>query len=249
MRSRLWAASAAVAASLLAAAPSQAAEFTFIYTGAYSAADSLTPAAGGEDLLTKSTPFRLKARFDDSSLDLSSLLPGPLGIGWVAYRPITATFTIGGVDYGIAAFEDFAIALFDGTNIFRPGALAAGWIVEADLPPPIGDGPGTVGDWLGVDNGTFDSSDLRPLSFTNYRGAGFSSGPGCPRACTNKPLTLIGPGGVEWLLLQAAREEEFADGAVLQTARIVPAPLSLGLLATGLSLLAALRRTRARQTG
>lgn len=234
----------AAVAALLAAAPASAAEFTFVHTGAFSAADALTPAAGGDDRIGGQTDFRLTARLDDTSLNLVSLLPFPPFItqGWVAYRPFEATFTIGGVDYAIDPSVDFAVTIWDQTNFFFPGAYGAGWIVEADLPPPVGDGPGIIGDWLGATD-DFLVDGLVTTTFTGYRGAGFAGEPGCEvGACVQVPLALVGPGGESFLLQLVTRVEEFAQGAPLQTAVLIPAPGALALFGLGALALAARRR-------
>ena len=236
---------ALMATALVAAAPAGAGEFTLIYTGTLGAADALTPAGGGADLLTGETDFRLVADFDDSN-DLIEGLPLPPFVkqGFSAFRPTSFLFTIGGVEYAPGSGEDPAVAFFDPTNAIFPGFYGVGWIDEADLPPGVGDGPGIIGDWAGA-SPAFSADALVQTTLTGFRGAGFSSGPGCPMACTVVPFALTGPGGEDYLLQIAFRNEEAADGA-FQSAVLLPEPGVLALFGLGLAGWAVSRARRAR---
>lgn len=237
---------AAFAASV-AGAQANAAVLQFVYTGRLSAPDSLALASGGPDLVTGPTAFRLTARFDPQGPDIAP----PFLAGLAAFRPLSARFTIGGVLYTIdTAQSDFAIAFFDRDNMFGPrnsGRYAAGWIVEADVPPMpfgIGDGPGIVGDYLSA-SPDFTVDNIVPTTFTNFQGAGFAEGPGCgifPTMCNIVPLHLIGPDRLSYLLQLEGREDEAADGDFIQTAQIVPQPATLALFGLGAIGLARLRR-------
>lgn len=233
---------ATIFAALTIGSDATAAEFTFIYTGAHGAADTLAPLGGGADLLTGPTSFRIVARFDDS-VDLVDGLPLPPFIkqGFSAFRPSSILFTIGGVDYTAGAGEDPAIAIFDPSNGIFPGFYGAGWIDEADLPPGVGDGPGVLGDWFGTTSG-LTADNLVTTRFTGFRGAGFSSGPGCPRACTVVPFALTGPGGDQYLLTILGRNEDAGIGVTEQQALLLPAPGMLALLGLGVIALATRRR-------
>lgn len=234
------------ALAILAASSAHAREFSFVYTGTYGAADTLTPAGGGDDLLTGETPFRFAARFDDSSPDLIDGLPLPpfVKAGFSAYRPTYARLTIGGVEYRQGAGEDWAVAFFDRGNAIFPGFYGAGWIDEAGLPPGVGDGPGTVGDWAGS-SPAWSADALSPFTLTGFRGAGYSSGPGCPMACTSVPFALVGPDGTNYVFQIAFRNEEATDGA-FHSATLLPAPATLALFGLGAALAIARRRPTAR---
>lgn len=240
-RLRYWA--AACAAALLPSI-SAAAILELQYDGSFSANESLI-GSNGVDLITATTVFQVRARFDTASPDLS-IPPLP---GWVSYAPISATIVIGGVSYSIVGHTEDpvfgpTVNVFDRSNIFTPNFYGVGLFSN-----PIEDGAGFVADFDAA-NPEFSVDNLVPTEFVGYNGAGFLSGVGCfplgNPACTFQPWTLRDASGAEYALGFFSRQEEVRDGAPLATVRIVavPEPGTLGLLAAGLLGLVGLVRRR-----
>lgn len=241
-----------IAISLAAMLPAAAAAepFDLIYEGSFSAAETLIAEGGGADLITGTTPFRVVARFDTTSPDLS-IPPLP---GWASFAPIEASITIGGTRYSIVGHgEDplsgVTVNVFDRTNVFVPGLYGVGLFVN-----PIQDGAGFVADFSAADP-EFLVTDLTATVFQGYNGAGYLAGVGClppgAPACVAQPWSLRDAGGDTFGLGFARRTEEFVEGAPLARVRIVGIPEPGTLASFGLGAVALgggwhRRRSRAR---
>jgi hypothetical protein len=223
-----------IAAVAVLPVTASAVPFELVYEGSFSPAESLV-GSSGNDLITTTTPFIVRARFDTSSPDLS-IPPLP---GWVSYAPTSATIVIGGVSYSIVGYGADplfgpTVNVFDRTNVFNPNRYGVGFISN-----PLQDGAGFVADFSGA-NPDFVVTDLRSTQFVGYNGAGFLSGVGCfppgNPSCTFQPWTLRDATGATFQLGFANRQEEFAEGAPLARVQLnaIPEPGTLVLLMAGL---------------
>jgi hypothetical protein len=196
---------AAALAFGLSAALTQAARATefeltlsgvFNGTGATSPTETLTPTAGGANLLTTANePFTMKGIFNTAT---GTLLPPPStgfpSTGFVAYAPSSVTLTVGGTTYSVETFGEsvttgLSVAIFDQTQVFGTGHYAAGFIQN-----PIPDGAGIVGDFLTA-SPDYLVSNLVPTTYGSYFGVGFGSGicgggPGTGVDCATTPIPL-----------------------------------------------------------
>ena len=111
-----------------------------------------------------------------------------------------------------------------------------------------------MGDWVSA-SPTFSAANLVSTEFTDYVGVGYGSGPVDPSDPTGNthfivPIGMTDAQNQTWALTLGNFDEEFAQGAPLNTARItaVPEPGSLALLAglgiTGTGFLVSRRRAR-----
>ena len=243
---------ALAAASLCTAAT--AAPLELIYNGAFDVTDAFGLVAGDRFTpFAETTPFTLRATFDGAAPNLVGALPFS---GFVAIAPDRVTLDFNGTTYRVAGTAQnptagVAVALFDPSNVFFPGRYAAGVIAD-----PARDGAGIVGDWSQASPG-FSATNPVATEFLGYNGAGFSPGVGCaqgPGPCTVTPLELTDALGQRFGLVLSLRDEQFGEGAPLNTARVVaagpdapgtpgapaavPLPGTLALLAAGGALLA-----------
>ena len=110
----------------VAAASAQAVPYELVYTGTFNSTESLNLAsAANRTFFTGSTPFTIKAFFDDSSPNL--LPPGVPFLGFVAYVPTLATIQIGATTYSIETAATNAIFAACVRRVFwrrRPSAYA-----------------------------------------------------------------------------------------------------------------------------
>ena len=233
----------------VAAASVQAVPYELIYTGTFNTTESLNrSSAASRTFFTASTPFTIKAFFDDSSPNV--LPPGFPFLGFHAYVPTSATIQIGGVTYNIdtAATNPSAgvtVSIFDRNQIFNPGRYGVGLIANV-----LGDGAGIVGDFASA-SPAFTVNALTPVTFTDYYGVGHGSGPcisGNPPACPHldTPWVLRDSSNVAWNLTLGNYDEDYPalhPGSAattvgpLNTAVIiaVPEPATIGLMLAGLA--------------
>lgn len=231
---------------LLAAISAQATPFELVYTGTFNTTEALTPESESTPVyFTSTTPFTVRALFDDSSPNLAPTFGGPFD-GFRAYAPSLATIEILGKVYNITTITENAtagvsVAIFD-QNSFFPGRYGIGLIAD-----PFGDGAGFVGDFASA-SPDFLVSALTPTVFTEYYGVGHGSGvcesgvpPACPHVVT--PWILRDAGNAVYNLTWGNYEEDYpvphTDGATvgqLNSAVIsaVPEPASIALLLCGL---------------
>ena len=215
--------------------PAQANQFDLIYTGAFSAADSLALQGGSNQSFSAGTPFTAIARFDDSSPNIAA----PVGIsGFVAYSPLSATLTVNGQTYNLTTYNQnptsgVTVSIFDNTTPFGITPTGNHYGVGL-LANPLEDGAGFIGDW-GSAAPNFSAAHLTPTEFTDYFGVGYGAGPGAMNANpTIVPIPLTDSLGQNWALTLGNYDEEAAVSP-LNTARIiaaVPEPGSFALLAS-----------------
>jgi hypothetical protein len=236
------------AVSAFSAQPVEASPFVLIYTGTFNTQEALNPASAPTANFTATTPFTVRAMFDDSTPNLAPALPGPFA-GFRAYAPSLVTIEIAGVLFGIETnlsnpTAGVTVAIFD-QNSFEPGRYGVGLIAD-----PVADGAGFVGDFVSASpNFTVDA--LTPTTFTDYFGVGHSSGvcssgfpPACPHVVT--PFVLRDSNNVAWNLTLGNYAEDYpiahtADATVgaLNSAQIVAgAPVPVPEPATGAVMLA-----------
>ena len=238
-------------ACAVAAAAAQAMPYELVYTGTFDTTESLNLATAGTPVnFAASTPFTIRARFDDSTPNLAPPLPFPPFTGFRAYAPSSVTITIGATNYSVDSasvnlVNGVTVAIFDQAS-FDPGHYAVGLFVD-----PVNDGAGVVGDFLSA-SPNFTAAALTPTVFTDYFGVGHSSGvcvpgtgiaPDCTHVVT--PWTLRDGGGTAWNLTFANFEVDYPVahkvGAsvtpFLDMAQInaVPEPATTGLMLAGLA--------------
>ena len=210
------------------------------YSGVFSTDDALNlSSAPTATPFSSATPYTLVAVFDTTTTNLVGGLPFP---GFVAYSPVSAIMTIGGVSYTVDSFNanptgGIGISIFDASNIFNPGLYAVGFIQD-----PAADGSGVVGDFSSASPG-FSVNNLVSTTFGGYNGAGFSSGPNF--GAIVQPITLR-RAGQQFNLTLGNRDEEFALDAPLNTAVLeeIPEPAALTLGGSALALFAVCRLAR-----
>lgn len=244
---------------LLAAIGVRATPFELVYTGTFNTSEALNLAsAANPTYFTDSTPFTVRALFDDSTPNLAPTFGGPFN-GFRAYAPSVATIEILGQLYSVTSILDNAtagvsVAIFD-QNSFFPGRYGIGLIAD-----PFGDGAGFVGDFASA-SPNFVVSALTPTTFTEYYGVGHGSGvcqsgspPACPHVVT--PWILHDASNVAWNLSWGNYQEDYPEAHTpratvgpLNTAVItaVPEPASVSIVLSGLLALGATagRRRRA----
>lgn len=251
-----------LAGCAFAATGAQATTFELVYTGTFNSQEALNLAsASSPTYFAGSTPFTIRALFDDASPNLAPSFGGPFN-GFRAYAPSSATISIAGVSYGIEAATSnpaagVTVAIFD-RNSFTPGRYGIGLIAD-----PMGDGAGIVGDFVSA-SPNFTVSALTPTVFTDYFGVGHGSGvclsgtpPACPHAVT--PWVLRDSSNVAWSLSLGNYEEDYpaahTPGAAvgpLNTAQLLaasppvptPEPSTSALMLAGLAGLAYANRRR-----
>ena len=123
-RFHLLALTRTVAASALAAAAASAnaAPYELIYTGTFDTTESLTMASSPTPFAT-TTPFTIRAFFDDSTPNL--LPPIPVFSGFHAYAPSLATIEMAGTVYTIDPSNNVAVSwrrIAEGTPSARRSA-------------------------------------------------------------------------------------------------------------------------------
>lgn len=201
-----------VGAFMAATAGAQAAPFELVYSGTFNSQEALTPASQPTPaFFAGTTPFTIRAVFDDSSPNLAPSLGGPFN-GFRAYAPSSATINVSGMQFTIASILDNAsagvtVAVFD-QNSFTPGRYGIGLIAN-----PVNDGAGIVGDFASA-SPDFTVSALTPTVFTDYFGVGHGSGPcisGAPPACPHldTPWELRDSSNAAWNLLLGNFEEDY----------------------------------------
>jgi len=243
----------------VAAAGAQAVPYELVYTGTFNTTESLNLAsASSQTFFAASTPFTIRALFDDSSPNV--LPPAPPFLGFHAYVPSLATIQIGGTTYSIEtaatnATAGVTVSIFDTTQIFNPGRYGIGLLANV-----LADGAGIVGDFASASPG-FTVDTLTSTTFTDYYGVGHGSGPcasGNPPACphVDTPWVLRDSSNVAWNLTLGNYEEDYPQphtpGAVvgpLNTAVItpVPEPASMSLMLAGLAGVGAMVRAKRRR--
>ena len=248
-------------AMTLAAAGAQAAPYELVYKGTFNTTESLNLASdASRTFFSASTPFTIRALFDDSTPNL--LPPAFPFLGFHAYVPSLATIQIGGATYNIEtaatnATGGVTVSIFDRTQIFNPGRYGIGLIANV-----LADGAGIVGDFSAA-SPEFTVNALTATTFTDYFGVGHGSGPcisGNPPACPHldTPWVLRDNSNVAWNLTLGNYEEDYptlhpgsnatAVGA-LNTAVIaaVPEPETVTLMLAGLAGLGAVVRAKRRK--
>ena len=245
----------------LAAAGAQAVPYQLVYTGTFNTTESLNLAsAGSRTFFGASTPFTIRALFDDSTPNL--LPPAFPFLGFHAYVPSLATIQIGGTTYTIdtAATNPTAgvtVSIFDRTQIFNPGRYGIGLIANV-----LADGAGIVGDFSGA-SPEFTVNALTATTFADYFGVGHGSGPcitGNPPACPHLdvPWVLRDSSNAAWNLTLGNYEEDYpalhpgSNNTVvgpLNTAVIaaVPEPETVTLMLAGLAGLGVMVRAKRRK--
>jgi len=246
----------------LAAAGAQALPYELLYTGTFNTTESLNLAsAPSRTFFSASTPFTIRAFFDDSTPNV--LPPAPPFLGFHAYVPSSATIQIGATTYNIdtAATNPTAgvtVSIFDRTQIFNPGRYGIGLIANV-----LADGAGIIGDFASA-SPDYTVNALTPTTYGDYFGVGHGSGPcvsGGPPACPHldTPWALRDASNVAWNLTLGNYEEDFpalhpgsdstAVGALNTAVLIaaVPEPETVTLMLAGLAGLGAIARTRRRK--
>jgi hypothetical protein len=232
-----------------AAAGAQAVPYELVYSGTFNTSESLNLAtATSPTFFSASTPFTMRAFFDDSSPNV--LPPAFPFLGFHAYVPSSATIEIGGTTYSIEtaatnANAGVTVSIFDRTQIFNTGRYGIGLIANV-----VNDGAGIVGDFASA-SPDFTVDALTPVTFTDYYGVGHGSGPcisGRPPACPHldTPWVLRDSSNTAWNLTLGNYEEDYpalhpGSGVTvvgpLNTASImaVPEPDSVALMVSGLA--------------
>jgi len=248
-------------AMALAATGAQAAPYELVYTGTFNTTESLNLAsAGSRTFFSASTPFTIRALFDDSTPNL--LPPAFPFLGFHAYVPSLATIQIGGVTYNIEtaatnATAGVTVSIFDRTQIFNPGRYGIGLIANV-----LADGAGIVGDFSAAAP-EFTVNALTATTFADYFGVGHGSGPcitGNPPACPHLdvPWVLRDNSNAAWNLTLGNYEEDYpalhpgsnaTSVGPLNTAVIaaVPEPETVTLMLAGLAGLGAVVRAKRRK--
>jgi hypothetical protein len=215
-------------------------------TGGLGAADALNPTGGPVTNLSEDTPFTFRAIFDDTSANLAPPFFYP---HFVAYSPISASIAIAGQTYRVTtAAEDplngVAVTIFDRETPFVPNRYGIGFI--QDVPA---DGAGIVADFVAA-SPDFIASNLVATIFEDFQGTGFRPGPPVT------PGDFAGPAQVrpiplwtnsdQYHLTLHLGEQDFADGAPLNTAVItaIPEPATCTLVLAALGLMLARRYRR-----
>ena len=215
---RLAVAASLLGVSVLTASVASATTFQFIYTGAFSSADALSPVGGSTSYFADGTPFTFDAIFDDTTPNIAA----PIGIpGFVSYSPSSAVLTVNGTKYNVATYDQdpvsgVTVTIFDQNTPFGPGHYAAGF-----LQSPLEDGSGVIGDWANA-SPNFLATNLVPTVFSDYFGAGFSPGP--EDGVEIRPIPVTDFNGNAYLLGLGFRDEEYVDGAPLNTAQLIAVP-------------------------
>lgn len=243
---RSMAARGMAGAFLIAASATQATPLALVYTGTFNTDEALNPASAGTPTrFAATTPFTIRALFDDSTPNLAPPLGGPFD-GFRAYAPSSVTIAVGAATYGVETIVNntvtgVAVAVFD-RNSFDPGHYAVGLFAD-----PVHDGAGIVGDFTSA-SPDFTAAALTPTVFMGFFGVGHASGvclsgnaPNCLHAIT--PWVLYDSSGAAWNLTLANFEADYpvahtpgAPLTALDTAQItaVPEPGSAALVLTSL---------------
>lgn len=239
----------AAAACSMVTTYSHSAPYELIYDGFFTSAEALNPTSSPAPIYFAGTnPFKIKARFDDSSPNLapSPPLPPPNPFdGFRAFAPSAMTLEAAGQVFSVSVADNpgLSVSIFD-QNSFMPGFYGVGIIVDA-----VQDGAGIIGDFRSAAP-NFTADALMPTEFTSFRGVGHSSGacssgapPNCPHLVT--PLVLRDASNVAWNLTLANYEMD-PPGQPVNVAQIiaVPEPASSLLILAGLGLVG-LRARRA----
>ena len=226
-------------------------QFELIYTGSFSTVNALNLQGSPTQNFAAPTPFTVTAFFDTASPNLVA----PVGIpGFVAYSPSSAVLTLGGQNYSMTTYDQnptsgMSVTIFDNTTPFgiTPSGNRYGVGLLAN---PLADGAGFVGDWTSA-SPPFSATHLVSTEFMDYNGVGVGSGPlDLMMNPTVVPIPLTDSMGQTFLLTLGNYDEEFSQGAPLNTARIIAVPepgnfaLLIGIGIVGPGFLARARKRR-----